>query len=1127
MKDSVGNMQALSKLLLNNWHYIDEKQLSFHEGINFFTGHSGSGKSTVIDALQIVLYADTDGRGFFNKAAKDDSNRTLLEYLRGMNNVGENGQATYLRNHNFSSTIVLEFQNIETKECQSIGVIFDVDVTVHEVNRMFFMHTGPLLTNHYRQGGHVMTILELKDYLKQNYTENEWDYSRTNEKFRAKLYETYLGGIDAEKFMMLFKKSISFRMDTKLEDFVKEYVCMKKDIHIEDMTESVTQYGRLKRKLEDTKHEIQLLQDIQKKYQEYEGYQKEEEQYQYNIEQFELDRLERELIVNQEKTVAYEQDIKSIKEKVASLDLELETIQKQQVQVKYSIEQSGYDHLEEELQTNEDMIRHLSVNQNKYEQIAVKLNQWMNYDNETYHTWLQTQAFGENEMDMIHHFARYQITTEEINHLKETFATMMDSIKHRMEEAKVHVDQIERETKEYELEMNQLSNGQKAYPHYVLEAKDIIEKRLAQMTNRQIPVRILADEIDVKEDRWRDAVEGFMGNNKLLLVVEPAYVATAMEIYEGLDKKKYHRVALLDTDRITKYTKKALKGSLATEVDSDLPYVLCYVDFLMGNLMKCETVNELRSVECGITPDCYLYHGFKLQQMNPVNYTEQAYIGQHSIEQRFALIKQKIKSLIEQQIPYKNEMDFCKRILSFETLNEDCSVYQQYMTDIKDIAVREEKKKEILLRLNEIKEKDLALLQQKERQLHELWKQKSDEKSHYVGSKISIEKMMVDLQKQAGQLQHQHNEKVSQITIDHDKNLKYDEFISKNQTLNDDRMVAKLYACKNKCVQQLNTTFEQLIQLRGNYQKSYGYRGFSLESRDNKAYDDMLSKLECDQLQSYMEKAAEQALKATHHFKTDFIYKIRDAMKEALQQKDELNRILKQTDFGKEKYRFVIEKNRGEDGKFYKMFMDDTLEINPGQLTNHMDNQMDLFSTKHEDRYHDLMNELLTIFMPLDSDDEKMSEEARRNIEKYADYRTYLSFDMEQVIDGMPPMRLSKMLTKNSGGEGQNPLYVALLASFAGVYRISGQSKRKRRSTPRLVVLDEAFSKMDGEKVASCVELMRKLGFQSIISATNDKIQNYVESVDKTLVLAKPNKTHISIQPFEKREFVDLIEEHE
>ena len=94
--------KALSRICLNNWHYIDRKVLTLSEGINFFTGHSGSGKSTVIDALQIVLYASTDGRGFFNKAAADDSDRTLIEYLRGMVNISENNEAQYLRNQNFS-----------------------------------------------------------------------------------------------------------------------------------------------------------------------------------------------------------------------------------------------------------------------------------------------------------------------------------------------------------------------------------------------------------------------------------------------------------------------------------------------------------------------------------------------------------------------------------------------------------------------------------------------------------------------------------------------------------------------------------------------------------------------------------------------------------------------------------------------------------------------------------------------------------------------------------------------------------------------------------------------------------------------------------------------------------------
>ena len=52
--------KALSKICLNNWHYIDKKILTLNEGINFFTGHSGSGKSTVLEELnestRLVIY---------------------------------------------------------------------------------------------------------------------------------------------------------------------------------------------------------------------------------------------------------------------------------------------------------------------------------------------------------------------------------------------------------------------------------------------------------------------------------------------------------------------------------------------------------------------------------------------------------------------------------------------------------------------------------------------------------------------------------------------------------------------------------------------------------------------------------------------------------------------------------------------------------------------------------------------------------------------------------------------------------------------------------------------------------------------------------------------------------------
>ena len=248
------SFKAITRIALNNWHYIDHKILTLNKSINFFTGHSGSGKSTVIDAMQIVLYANTDGRGFFNKAAADDSDRSLLEYLRGMINIGENNQAEYKRNHNFSTTIVLELEQTGSGEKECVGVIFDVETATNEIGRLFFWHRGGLLENSYRTQERAMAIGELKSYLQHNFARDDWFYTSNNERFRRNLYDVYLGGLDMEKFPRLFKRAIPFRMNIKLEDFVKEYICMEQDIHIEDMQESVVLYGRMRRKIEDAMH---------------------------------------------------------------------------------------------------------------------------------------------------------------------------------------------------------------------------------------------------------------------------------------------------------------------------------------------------------------------------------------------------------------------------------------------------------------------------------------------------------------------------------------------------------------------------------------------------------------------------------------------------------------------------------------------------------------------------------------------------------------------------------------------------------------------------------------------------------------------------------------------------------
>lgn len=56
-------MKKLKKILLINWLYFSKELIEVGD-INFLTGKNGAGKSTVIDALQIVLLGETNARNF-------------------------------------------------------------------------------------------------------------------------------------------------------------------------------------------------------------------------------------------------------------------------------------------------------------------------------------------------------------------------------------------------------------------------------------------------------------------------------------------------------------------------------------------------------------------------------------------------------------------------------------------------------------------------------------------------------------------------------------------------------------------------------------------------------------------------------------------------------------------------------------------------------------------------------------------------------------------------------------------------------------------------------------------------------------------------------------------------------
>lgn len=1114
-----GRFLALSRICLNNWHYISKRILSFNEDINFFTGHSGSGKSTVIDAMQVLLYANTDGRGFFNKAAADDSDRSLIEYLRGMVNIGENNEFSYLRNQNFSSTIVLELKRSDTGACQCVGIVFDVETSANDISRRFFWHKGPMWDNAYRTGRRTMSISEVETYLQEHFNKEEYFATSHNERFRRVLYDTYLGGLDPEKFPLLFKRAIPFRMNIKLEDFVKEYICMEQDIHIEDMQESVMQYGRMRRKIEDTCAEIEELAGIQKAYDIYQEKEQQLEKYAYFVKKLEILDLQSQVKTLADKLAMAKEDLKRQEDARTAVETQIADLTGQGDNLLRRIASTGYEDLKKQAEALNQLLERLGKSEARWQQTTQALKAWEDEDITPNQTLWDIEEFENRTID-----------NKTLCRLKESIADLCADTEKQRQEAAAQIRDLKNREKQIKDELEKLRSGNKAYPKYLEHARSHLQRRLLEETGKGVDVHVLADLLDIKKDQWRNAVEGYLGSQKLSLVVPPKYARAALEIYGELDKIEYYNVAVLDTEKLSQSQPAVLKDALSGEVSVREPYIQPYIDLLLGKVIKCATTQELRQCRIGITDSCLLYHGFRLQHINPENYSKFAYIGKDSVRKRIRLLEQELKSMDEQKRPLEEIVLGCQRILNLERLGSEPEEYLEWLKDIGAWNEKQREKKLLLAKIEKLKTRDVDQLEQERKAVVSLCDGKKRERDELLNRIRDKENEISRCQNAAislsGTLTDQERDLVKNSRLD----MELAGYLSAKDHPRYDREKESYVTRCSRVSESRDTAFQDLMTIRTNYLRRYPNRNFPVNHKDNEAYAHLLSSLSCDHLEEYRQKAADQARAAVEHFKNDFMYKIRSAIREAMLRGDELNRIISRLDFGKDKYQFVIGRSKGADGRYYDMFMDESLEVNPSDLTDSFDNQLDLFTTQHENQYGVLINDLINIFIPPENATPRELEEAKRNMDKYADYRTYLSFDMQQLIqneDEVIKIRLSRMIKKNSGGEGQNPLYVALLASFAQAYRINLSPKLERNPTIRLVVLDEAFSKMDAEKVASCIELIRGLGFQAIISATNDKIQNYVENVDKTFVFANPNKKSISIQEFERDRFQELVKDLE
>lgn len=120
------------------------------------------------------------------------------------------------------------------------------------------------------------------------------------------------------------------------------------------------------------------------------------------------------------------------------------------------------------------------------------------------------------------------------------------------------------------------------------------------------------------------------------------------------------------------------------------------------------------------------------------------------------------------------------------------------------------------------------------------------------------------------------------------------------------------------------------------------------------------------------------------------------------------------------------------------------------------------------------------------------------------DYRQYFDYDL-LVTDIRDPearaISVDKQSGKMSGGENQSPYFVAILASYLHAYNRHGH--RRKEPSLALVPIDEAFSKLSGERILNCLQAMAELDLQGMFSMSSGNIPYAFSQCDQLIIISR------------------------
>lgn len=1109
--------KVFTRMCLNNWGGIDHKVLEFHEYVNLFSGKSGSGKSTVMDAIQVILYGSFSP-SFLNKAADDAKNRrSVLSYLRGEQKDGSANR----KDCDFCSVIALEIEDTGTHIITCIGIAFEVRKSDSEIKKfVYFSHSGKMPESEYlTEQGVCYSNQEIKKLVssraKSEDNRGKGDVNRiygSKEAYLGTLYDVILGYIDQNRFITMEKSAIALKMTNGTGQFIRDYMFPKNTSNtIATISEQLDSYRQIKEKIEDLRKRIELLSEIQASGKELVRLQTDIVRAEAMIRCIGIEDLRARIQAAEDDKRNLAEKQEQCKKKVQELSASREEAQQKLIQVSADLKASDLGGKQQQYEELDERSRMLADNTRQWQKILQGMKNWEEDD-------VITDYISNPVLNMIAELNQGRVTEELCQNLHLKIESAKQNIEDEVEDYRDQRREIGKQLKEKKRLVDDMKHDRKPYDENLRSARSALSQQLSDRYGQTVKVQIFADLFDVQEEEWKNAIEGRMGRLKHSLITEPQYAHEAAVLFRNM--KQYENVDLINSKAIADSKPDCMEGSLYEAVKTQEAYVDVCLKRYLGHIIKCRSVEELEQVRDGVTPDCYSYSNFIFRHLKKKDYTTRACIGRRVSKARLAEYEKDVEELSRQEMQLDDLLRRLKEARDFECLKDEPSHYVKLSRAGEELARVNKKKMELEETIRSLREGAYKELEEKEQSLQKQVKMVQEELDQTQGELARLGSRIGELSGENESRRQQLEEKLQGYVPNEALEQEVWELLKKQSgqaVIN--RKKAQVADLEEKEQAQAET----LRAARNRYIFAYPAGPFNGAETSNEAYEKLLEKYLTDFEPAYEEEFEKKCASIYKSLRENVIATIHGDIKAAKRHAYEINRLLRETNFSDSTYQIKIEPAKNENGQFFDMLMAE--ELDSKNLDNAgIDGQISFGEDAFYQKYEQKIKLLTDKFMPPKDEDEHLRAQKRKEMEQYADYRNYLSFSMfEQVTDEhgnvIRENFVDDMAGRDSGGEGQNPKYVALLAGFAMLY----MQQSKRDSKIKLVLLDEAFSKMDQERSAVCLKYARKMDLQLIVCVPDERLQSLIRNVDCVYGFRR-FKNRISMMHIDKGQYLEMME---